>query len=503
MSNSFLYTFVPLVSIIFYLLFRRHLSKPPIPSTCRSPRVLPQTDPIFGLHHFWKTLKLRQQHRSLETLVDWHTTYGHTFKVISLGTRVFHTAHPDNVNAVFGTKWRDWITGRFEAMNPFCGRGFVDTDGEEWRAHRALLAPTLNEASAINLESLNVAFDEYLANIPVDETTVDLAPIFEELFLDLSLQFLFGRKLSTLRSADSHVDMRVFQNAFDTAQFWMGIRLAFGIIGRTFPTRKFKQSCQIVHSFVDYYVGLALREMSNEVLNNQEHNMTDKIQTKASLIQSLGVQGRNPIEIRSEIIQGMLVTQDTTGIVLSNTIFLLSRTPVIWERLRKEVATLGPYKEWNAPALKNLKLLHNILKESLRLHPLFASNSRVAAIDTILPTGGGPNGSAPIYVPAGSKVSVSYYTLHRQKSVFGEDVEIFNPDRWNHISPDSWEFLPFSHGPRSCAGRHKALGEASYIIARMASEFARIESRDDRAWTEDVKLVVRNFHGCKVSLYAT
>ncbi|TVY52344.1 Cytochrome P450 monooxygenase fsdH [Lachnellula cervina] len=330
MSNSFLYNLVPLVSIIFYLLVRRH------------------------------------QHRSLETLLDWHTTYGYTFKVISLGTRVFYTAHPDNVNAVFGTKWSDWITGRFEALNPFCGRDFVNTDGEEWRAHRALLAPTLNKASAINLEFLNVAFNEYLANILVDETTVDLAPIFEELFLDLLLQFLFRRKLSTLRSADSHIDMRIFQDAFDTAQFWMGIRLAFGMIGRAFPARKFKQSCQIVHSFVDHYVCLALREMSDEILNNQEHNMTDTIQTKASLIQSLGIQGRNRIEIRSEIIQGMLVTQDTRGIVLSNTIFLLSRTPVIWERLRKEVATLGPYKEWNAPALKNLKLLHNILKECNR-----------------------------------------------------------------------------------------------------------------------------------------
>lgn len=137
---------------------------------------------------------------------------------------------------------------------------------------------------------------------------------------------------------------------------------------------------------------------------------------------------------------------------------------------------------------------------ALRIHSLFSRNSRVTMTDTVLPKGGGPDGSAPIFIPAGSKVSASFYTLHRQPSVFGEDVELFNPDRWNHTSPDSWEYMPFGHGPRSCAGRHKALSEASYIIGRLADKFVRIESRDDQPWTEEDKLVVKNFNGCKVSL---
>ena len=130
MSHSILYALVLIVPIIFYILFRRQRLKPQIPSTCRSPRELPHIDPILGVDHFWRTLKLRQQHRSLRTLADWHTTYGKTFKAISLGRRVFHTAHPENLKTVFGTKWRDWITGRIEAMEPFCGRGFATTDGK-------------------------------------------------------------------------------------------------------------------------------------------------------------------------------------------------------------------------------------------------------------------------------------------------------------------------------------------------------------------------------------
>ncbi|RAL64629.1 hypothetical protein DID88_001662 [Monilinia fructigena] len=184
----------------------------------------------------------------------------------------------------------------------------------------------------------------------------------------------------------------------------------------------------------------------------------------------------------------MLVTQDTTGIVLSNTIFLLARAPEVWSRLREEVAGIGPVEDWRSPDLKNLKLLHNCIKESLRIHPLFHANGRVATTDTTLPTGGGPDGTAPIFIPTGTRVSTNFYTLYRDEAVFGQDINSFNPDRWNYISPSSWEFMPFSHGPRSCAGRHKALGETSYIIARMAVQFERIQSRDDRPWTENVKI---------------
>ncbi|KAA8566476.1 hypothetical protein EYC84_009038 [Monilinia fructicola] len=305
--------------------------------------------------------------------------YGKTFQALRFGRTTIYTADPDNLKAIYGTCWKDWGTGRANAMEPFCGPGFVTRDGEEWRTYRILFASTLNEANAVNLNHLSKAYKRLLGN--------------------------------------------------------------------------------------------------------------------------LRMRGKSPVEIRSQIIQGMLVTQDTTGIVLSNTLFLLSRAPEVWSRLREEVAGIGSVEDWRAPDLKNLRLLHNCIKESLRIHPLFHANSRVATTDTTLPTGGGPDGTAPIFIPTGTRVSTNFYTLHRNKSVFGEDIDSFNPDRWNYICPSSWEFMPFSHGPRSCAGRHKALGEASYIIARMAVQFERIESRDIRPWTEDIKLVVKNGNGCQVAVY--
>ncbi|KAI9643612.1 hypothetical protein NHQ30_008234 [Ciborinia camelliae] len=484
-----------LSAVIGYQLFIGYKLRARVPAKCQPPRELPRLDPFFGLDLFQESLETQKQHKVLETQAKQHEIYGKTFQALLLGRSTIHTAHPDNLKAVYGSHWKAWGTGRVDTMEPFCGRGFVTTDGEEWRGHRSLFASNLTEANAVDLNLLDKSYEEYIRSLPSNGETIDLAPVFNKLFLDLSIQFLFGKNLATLYSEKSPVDMHTFENAFHTAQGWMGIRLAFGIFGRSISllSKKWKQSCSIVHSFVDHHIIEALK-MSE---------MSKSESSAASLLGSLVMRGRSPVEIRSQIIQGMLVTQDTTGIVLSNTVFLLSRAPNIWSQLREEVASLGPVEGWKAADLKNLKLLHNCIKESLRIFPLFHANGRIAIANTTLPTGGGSDGTAPIFIPIGTRVSTNFYTLHREKSVFGQDIELFNPDRWDNISPNNWEFMPFSHGPRSCAGRYKALGEASYIIARMAVQFERIESRDYRPWTEDVKLVVKNRNGCQVALYPT
>lgn len=121
-------------------------------------------------------------------------------------------------------------------------------------------------------------------------------------------------------------------------------------------------------------------------------------------------------------------------------------------------------------------------------------------MDTILPKGGGPRGDKPIFCPAGTRVVGDFYTLHREEATFGSDPHAFDPDRWNLIEPGPWQNMTFGRGMRACLGRHKALGEASCLLIRLAQNFKRIESRDDAEWAGVVQLVARNINGCKVAL---
>ena len=136
----------------------------------------------------------------------------------------------------------------------------------------------------------------------------------------------------------------------------------------------------------------------------------------------------------------------------------------------------------------------------MRLHPILSQLFRVALRDTKLPLGGGPNGTSPVYIRAGTLLATSFYTLHRLPSIWGSDAAEFKPDRWYNIKPKPWEFVPFGGGPRACVGQQKALMEASYVVVRVLQEYSKIESRDETEWTGHVQMTSKSANGCKVSL---
>lgn len=89
----------------------------------------------------------------------------------------------------------------------------------------------------------------------------------------------------------------------------------------------------------------------------------------------------------------------------------------------------------------------------LRLYPLVPSNFRYANKNTTLPLGGGPDGLSPIFIEKGERCVYSVYAAHRRKDIYGEDADIFRPERWGEGKARGWDFLPFNGGPRICIGR--------------------------------------------------
>ena len=88
--------------------------------------------------------------------------------------------------------------------------------------------------------------------------------------------------------------------------------------------------------------------------------------------------------------------------------------------------------------------------------------------------------------------------LHRDKSIWGEDADEFNPDhttpeRMSTIPPNAYK--PFGTGQRACIGRQFALQEAVLVLGMLLQRFELIKDPNYRLHTK-VTLTVKpaDFH---------
>jgi cytochrome P450 len=265
------------------------------------------------------------------------------------------------------------------------------------------------------------------------------------------------------------------------------------------PDKTWTESKATVDDFADSIIRDALNHQQSASSEKSPKSEDTNSKERYIFLQELLKQTQDPQTLRCELLNILLAGRDSTASLLTNTWFTLARRPDIWTKLRAEVATLN-----NQPPtytqLKELKYLRHLLNESLRLMPIVPVNGRRAIHDTTLPTGGGPAGKSPVFVPRGTIVLFHMWSMHRRADLFGPDAEQFRPERWETLRP-TWEYLPFSGGPRVCVGQQFALTEAGYTTVRLVQAFARLESRDERDWCEAPGLTLTSGVGCRVALF--
>ncbi|GLI72971.1 hypothetical protein PoHVEF18_001157 [Penicillium ochrochloron] len=160
------------------------------------------------------------------------------------------------------------------------------------------------------------------------------------------------------------------------------------------------------------------------------------------------------LDMASELADHFLAGIDTTSDTLMFTIWALSReenreyqAKLIDEVDRISEMDCNDDGNPTAEAVDKLPYLDAVIKETLRLYaPLPASEPRSLPVDTTIDG---------YLIPAGTVVSMSPYTLHRNPKVFPEPLR-FKPERWLGQCGDLTEmkkwFWAFSSGGRMCIG---------------------------------------------------
>lgn len=255
--------------------------------------------------------------------------------------------------------------------------------------------------------------------------------------------------------------------------------------------KKWLADCKTVHDYID---GCIARHRSSE------KDMPGQ-RKRYLLIDGMSKAFPDPVQLRFHLLGIFSLARETPAMAFSNVLFSLAREPHIWTELRKEALAMEEEAPMTFERLKNLPLFRYTVLEAFRLHSPVPRIRRTAARDAVLPRGGGSDGSSPAFVPKGRMVWADSYPSSRDPKIWGNDVEVFRPSRFEGRRL-GWEFSPFSGGPRICPANQQVISQCIYLLVRLVKEFESIENRDPCfEYLEGVLMCLESKNGCKIALH--
>ncbi|ANB15330.1 C-22 sterol desaturase [Sugiyamaella lignohabitans] len=395
------------------------------------------------------------------------------------------TIHPENIKAILATNFKDYSLGlRYKQFLPLLGDGIFTLSGSGWKHSRAMLRPQFSREQVSQLESLNDHVSTLLTIFKEKSQTgqyFDAQKLFHNLTLDTATEFLFGESCNSLNNesrdmnptagSSAPVSAADFADSFNYCLTVLALRSQAGYFYWLFSGRKFISGVKTCKAFVDYFVRRALRTADEK-----------KEEGRYIFIEELTKETRDATIIRDQSFNILLAGRDTTASLLSYITYYLARDKRVLNKLREVVLEEFGTEIDNLTfeSLKRCTYLNHVINEVLRLNPIVPLNFRSAVRDTILPVGGGPDESQPVFVEKGTQIVYSVYALHRNPKYWGEDAEEFRPERWSEGKIHNWDFLPFNGGPRICLGQQFALTETSYTVVRVLQTFKDINLAPDQ-----------------------
>ncbi len=177
--------------------------------------------------------------------------------------------------------------------------------------------------------------------------------------------------------------------------------------------------------------------------------------------------------IRYQIITFLIAGHETTSGLLSFATYYLLNNPDALARAYDEVDRVLGADPSVKPTMKQVNALtyvQQILKESLRLWPTAPAFGLRPYKDEVI--------GGKYALKARSQAVVLLPALHRDRSVWGDRAEIFDPE---NFAPERERarpvnaYKPFGNGQRACIGRQFAMQEATLVIGSMLQRFRLID----------------------------
>ncbi|KAK3689422.1 pisatin demethylase [Podospora appendiculata] len=188
-------------------------------------------------------------------------------------------------------------------------------------------------------------------------------------------------------------------------------------------------------------------------------------------------------EAESESLLQIIAGSDTTaGAIRIGMLYALTQPRVV-DSLRHEIAS----RKLSWPVIsdaeaRDMPYLQAFIKEGLRIQPPSAG--------TLMPRVVGPQGDTwkGVYFPPGTEIGVCQVGFMRRPDIWGDDAEVFRPERWLEASADKLREmdaavdLAFGSGRWSCLGRNLASMELNKVFVELFRRFDFVIMNPENPW---------------------
>ncbi len=403
--------------------------------------------PVFEL--------LRRSRRNLLTMFDEKSFEQQLMSIKVLSRQVFICNSPDTVRHAF-------VTGNasFErkspqmrnALRPLLGDGLFISDGETWRTRRRIVAPIVHGSRMPDFAPLMVEAAAEVRDRWAGLATVDALSEMAHLTAEIICRTIFGGTLGRAAAheiVDGFADYQRVVGQLDLFSF-LGLPEWFPRVQAPAIRRSVKR------------IGATLDDI---IAAYRARPPSDEPSVIGMLLDATDEHGA-PLAIealRNEAAVIFMAGHETTANCLAWTWYLLSQAPEVEARLHAELDTVLGGRAPVQADLPRLVYTRAVIEEVLRLYPPVPLLVREAGREERL---------RRRVVPAGSLVMVVPWLLHRHRR-FWDQPDHFMPERFlpDAAPIDKYVYVPFSIGPRVCAGLTFGLTEAILCLATLAQSF--------------------------------
>ncbi|CAE6378065.1 unnamed protein product [Rhizoctonia solani] len=417
-----------------------------------------------------------------DTMAPFLDSIGNIFNIKLFGEDFICTNEPEHIKTMLTTDFTNFIKGQanHEKMFTLLGEGVFNVDGEMWKFHRNMTRPYFSRERITHFELFARHSDAAIAKLLAHPEAVDFQDLVSRFTMDSASEFLLGINVKSLEEPlplphKTETEANKFALAFSSVQARAVIRFTYGAL---WPYMElFSDTTRKDMRVIDAFIQPILETK----LDLKKKGGLEKDEEKETLIDHLVKFTDDKNLIKDELFNVMVAGRDTTASTLTFTCYMLATNPHILAKLRAEILEhVGTNSYPTFENFREMKYLRAVINEVLRLYSPVPLNQRQCVKSTVFKTEG-----KQYFIPAGASVIYSVLFMHTRKDLWGDDAEVFDPERWlddrykKYVLPNPFIFLPFNAGPRICLGQQFAYNEISFFLTRLIQRVDQISLAPD------------------------